>query len=492
MTVGEAEPANDELEPTSDVRVTEPTQRSGRVTPRVAVTVAYVSAVFMSAMDVHIVNVSLPSLSRDFHSPLASVQWVAISYALSLAVVMPTSGWLADRRGTKQVFIFALATFTVASALCGLASTLPELVIFRVLQGFGGGLLVPVGTTMLFRIYPPAERARITRLLLLPIVLSPAIAPVLGGLLIEKLSWRWVFYINVPIGVAAVIFNVIFLTEHREDAHRSFDLVGFAMSAVGFALVLYAISEGSLTTWTSTRVLTTGVIGILALVTFIAVELRRSNPMLQLRLFQDRIFRATNVVGIFNFGAFFGILFLAPVFLQEVRGQSALSSGLATFPEAIGVMVGSQSISRLYGRVGPRLMMSLGGLAFAVPLLLFALIGPHTNLWVVRTLMFFVGFTNTAVLNSSQAAMFTTISPKDTGHASAISNSQRQVSLAAGIAVLSTVVTTVHGNRFSAFHAAFITAAGFAVLGALFSWTLVRDKDAAATMVPHRRRTVKA
>jgi EmrB/QacA subfamily drug resistance transporter len=463
-----------------------------RISLRVAVMVAYISAGFMGAMDVHIVNVALPSLSRTFHSPLASVQWTAISYALSLALIIPASGWIADRRGTKRVFLFALAVFTVSSALCGLAPSLAVLIIFRVIQGFGGGLLAPVGITMLFRTYPPEERARIARLSLLPIVVAPAIAPVLGGLLIEKLSWRWVFYINVPIGVAALIFSAVYLHEHREEVGGRFDIAGFVLSGVGLALALYGVSEGPLSGWTSLRVVASAVIGALALIAFVIVELRQADPMLNLHLLHDRIFRATNVASTFNFAGFFGILFLAPVFLQEVRGQSALSSGLTTFPEAIGVILAAQLISPLYGRVGPRLMMTVSGMAFAVPLLLLALVGPHTNLWYIRTLMFFIGFNNSAVFTSVQAAMYTTISPKDTGHASAISGSQRQVSLAIGLAVLSTVVSSVHGSRFTAFHAAFITAAGFAVMGAILSLILVRDVDAAATMVVNTRRQSKS
>ncbi len=468
--------------------VAERGRSSPRVSLRVAVVVAYVSASFMGAMDIHIVNVALPSLSRDFHAPLASVQWVAISYALSLAVIMPASGWIADRWGTKATFLSALALFTFSSALCGAAANLDELIVFRVFQGLGGGLLAPVGVTMLFRTFPPEERARVTRLSLLPILVAPAIAPVLAGLLIEVLSWRWVFYINVPVGVVALVFSALYLREHRQGVPGGFDVGGFVLSAAGLPLVLYAVSDGSLSGWTAPRVIAAGTAGILFLTAFVIVEFRRVDPMLDLRLLGDRLFRATNAASAFNFAAFFGVLFLAPVFLQEVRGQSALSSGLTTFPEAIGVVIASQLIGRLYGRVGPRLMMTVGGMAFAVPLLLFALVGPDTNLWVVRTLMFLVGFCNSPAMTSTQAAMYTTILPKDLGHASAISNSQRQVSLATGLAVLSTVVTSVHGSSYTAFHAAFITAAGFAIVGALLSWFLVRDKDAAATMVPNHPR----
>ena len=158
-------------------------------------------------MDNHIVNVALPTLSRDFHASIASVQWTVIAYVLSLAIWIPASGWIGDRIGTKRTFLIALTLFTIASAACGQARNLPELIAARALQGTGGGMLTPSATAMLWRAYPPAQRARLARLLILPILVAPAVAPVLGGLLIEKLSWRWAFYVNLPFGVAAVIFS---------------------------------------------------------------------------------------------------------------------------------------------------------------------------------------------------------------------------------------------------------------------------------------------
>jgi EmrB/QacA subfamily drug resistance transporter len=228
------------------------------MSPKTAVAIAYVAGMFMSAMDNHIVNVMLPTLSRDFHTPLASVQWTAIGYVLSLAVFIPASGWFGDRLGTKRVFLFALGTFTFASVLCGQARNLPELVLFRVLQGIGGGMLTPVGTTMLFRAYPPRERARMTRILLVPILLGPVLAQPVGGFLVQDLSWRWAFYLNLPIGIVAFTTSALFLVEHREEGMKRFDVPGFVTSALGLSLILYAFSEAALKSWTTTAVLVSG------------------------------------------------------------------------------------------------------------------------------------------------------------------------------------------------------------------------------------------
>ena len=187
---------------------------------KVAVGVVFVAAMFMSIMDATIVNVALPTIGRDFKVSATAVDTISIAYLVSLAVFIPASGWLGDRLGGKRVLLAAIAVFTAASALCGLASSLGELVAFRILQGAGGGMLAPVGMAMLYRAFPPAERIRASAILTVPTTFAPALGPVLGGLLVTDLSWRWVFYVNLPIGVAAFAFGAIFLQQHQAGAAR--------------------------------------------------------------------------------------------------------------------------------------------------------------------------------------------------------------------------------------------------------------------------------
>ena len=187
-----------------------------RLNPKISVSIVFVLAMFMAIMDITIVNVALPQLASDFSVNPDHIDLVVVSFLVSLAVSIPASGWLGDRFGTKRVLLAALLIFTGASALCGLSQSLTQLVIFRALQGVGGGMLTPVGMAMLFRTFPPAERVRASRILIVPTAFAPALGPVLGGLLVTDVSWRWVFYVNVPIGVAAFIFGVLFLHEHRE------------------------------------------------------------------------------------------------------------------------------------------------------------------------------------------------------------------------------------------------------------------------------------
>src|SRR5436189_4349305 len=189
---------------------------TNRVEYKWIVATVFVCGMFIDILDTTIVNVALPDLGKEFHADTSSIEWIVLGYLLSLAVWIPASGWIGDRIGTKKVFLFALAMFTIASALCGQAHSLGELVAFRVLQGVGGGILVPVGTAMLFRAFPPIERAKASTILIIPTVLAPAVGPVVGGWFVTYHSWRWIFYLNVPIGILAFAIGFLGLREHRE------------------------------------------------------------------------------------------------------------------------------------------------------------------------------------------------------------------------------------------------------------------------------------
>jgi EmrB/QacA subfamily drug resistance transporter len=444
-----------------------------------------VTGIFMTAMDMHIVNVALPTLGRAFRAPLSDVQWTVIAYLLTLAVVIPASGWIGDRAGTKRTFVFALATFTAASALCGAAHSLGELVAARALQGIGGGMLTPTGMAMLYRVYGPEQRARVARTLIIPILVAPGTAPILGGALTQAISWRWVFLVNVPVGVVMVVFARLYLPEDRPAPAGRLDVWGLLLSGVGLSALLYAISEGSVLGWSSAPILASAVGGIALLGLFTRLSLRRPDPILRIGLLRDRLFRATNIVFALSTGPFLASLYLTPIFLQEVMHQSPIASGTTTFVEALGVGFAAQTVGRLYPRIGPRVMAGFGAAGLSLFLALFLLVDSHTNLWLVRALMFFGGVANSGAFLSVQTSMFTTISRRDTGHASAIYNTQRQSTIALNIAILTTIVAG-GGGDLAAFHDAYLAAAIIAALGTVCAWTLIRTRDARRTMQPAR------
>jgi EmrB/QacA subfamily drug resistance transporter len=473
---------------------------------KVVVAAIFVVALFMDIMDATIVNTALPRISTELHTTTSAVVWVVLGYLLSLAVWIPASGWVGDRFGTKRTFLFALFVFTAASALCGSAHSIDQLTLYRFIQGIGGGMLTPVGTAMLFRAYPPSERARASAILIVPTLIAPALGPVLGGYITDGPGWRWIFLINVPIGLAAFIFGVIGLHEVTHEAPGKFDPFGFVLSGVSIGAILYALNQGVSSGWTSTKVLVIGLGGLACFVAMIAIELYVDEPMLALRLFKERLFRTSNVVSVFSNASFFGLILLMPLALQDVRGLSASASGLAVFPQALGVICASQLVRKLYPKIGPRRLLAGGLFCAGLVILTMQWSTVGTNLWWIRLMLFSRGLCMAFVFIPSQAASMAKIPPPDIGRASSFISTNRQVSNSLGIAVLITLLVTqfhevipgssgptagkaVHlphavlERLYDAFKVPFFWTAMFAFAGAACA-LFIRDRDAAATMAP--------
>jgi EmrB/QacA subfamily drug resistance transporter len=463
---------------------------------KIAVGIVFVSAMFMNIMDITIVNVALPTIGRDFHISPTAVDGIVIAYLVSLAVFIPASGWLGDRFGGKRVLLSAIVVFTVGSVLCGLAQNMSQLVFFRVVQGAGGGMLAPVGMAMLFRVFPPSERVRASSILTVGTTLAPAIGPVLGGLLVTDLTWRWVFFVNLPIGIAAVTFGALCLERSAPQEAGVFDIPGFVLGGAGLGLLMYGVSEGPLKSWSDPTVIASCAAGFALLVAMVVVELRTARPMVDLRLLAGRLFRSGNAVMFLTSAGFLGTLYLVPLYFQDARGLSALQSGLSTFPEAFGVMAGAQIASRLvYPRLGPRRHITIGLVGLTVMLLVLSQVGLTTSLWLIRGIMFLLGLTMAQIFVPTQAASFAQISPADTGRASTLFNTGRQIGSAVGVAILSTVLIGVGATHsvagivhpdLRAYHLAFATAAAFALVATIFSLS-IHDSDAAETMVRRGR-----
>ncbi|MGE7879683.1 MDR family MFS transporter [Peribacillus muralis] len=439
---------------------------------------------FMVSMDGTIVNVILPTISKEFNIEPSSTSGINIGYLVSLAVFLPVAGWLGDRFGTKKIFLIALGVFTVASLLCGFANDLQTLNLFRVLQGAGGGILTPVGMALLFRTFSPKERPKVSRSLVLPIAFAPAIGPIVGGFFAEQLSWRWSFYINVPFGILVLLFGLLFLKEHKEPSAGRLDLPGFLLSAAGFSMLMYALNVGPTKGWVSPVVLYTGIAGAVLVCLFILHELRVDKPMLDLRLLSDRLFRTLGIISLFSMAGLLGMLFVFPLMYQSSLHASALESGLTTFPEALGLMVSSRLMPWTTKKMGIHQVIRIGLLGTIIIFTLISLVGPTANPWFLRALLFSIGICLGHTVVAVQFSTFTNINSASMGRATTLFNVQNRIGSAIGVAILASIIgavgtgTGANGDlevHLASYQFALLGSALFLVAALLFALRLRKD-----------------
>ena len=328
----------------------------------------------MSILDTTIVAVALDTLGRDFRVSISTIQWVTTGYLLALALVIPITGWAVDRFGAKRTWMLSLTLFICGSALCGLAWSAPVLIAFRVLQGFGGGMILPVGQTILARAAGPQRMGRVMSVVGVPTVLGPVLGPVLGGLIVSNFSWRWIFYVNVPIGIVALAMSWRVLSPQDVRVKSTFDLWGFLLLSPGLAALVYALAEvGTTASFSSTPVVVGFIVGVICIVGFCFHAWRSTNPLIDLRLFRFRSFTVANLcTGLFG-AMLYGSMFLLPLYYQVVRQQSALlTAGLLMAPQGIGAALVMRRAGALTDRFGARrvvppgvVLMVLGTLPFA-------------------------------------------------------------------------------------------------------------------------------
>ncbi|MFG3281362.1 DHA2 family efflux MFS transporter permease subunit [Streptomyces sp. NPDC048111] len=450
-----------------------------RIRPRVAVVLVYTAAMCMNGLDSTIVNPALFTIAGDFGQPVSAANTVETAFLVALALALPVAGWLGDRFGTKRIFLTSLAAFTLASAVCGLAQNLATLVVARGVQGLAGGLLTPVGMTLLFRAFEPHERARLGKVLIVPTALMPALGPPLGGLLTEHLTWHWLFFVNVPIGTAAVLLGVFGLREHVEGSAGPFDRTGFLLVTPALGLLTYALGFGPSQGWGRPAVAISAVLGGMLLVAAVLHQLRSVQPLLRLRLFRDRAYGTASALAGVTAAGLMGVLFVFPLLYQAALGASALDAGLSVFPEAIGLMFASQVVDRLLPRIGPRRLVVPALLLAALVFAALALPGVAEHAWSVRALMFAIGLVlGTAVL-TVQLAGFETLAPPDMGNAMGLFQIVRTLGGAAGIAVCAALVGGAgHGAGPvdpGPFRIAVWATAGLVALGALPALRLPKD-----------------
>lgn len=319
--------------------------------------------IFMATLDSSIVNISLPSISAYFQVSLNGlIEWVIIAYLVTIASVLLTFGRLADMFGRKLLWMLGLLIFTAGSAMCGAAPTLLLLVIFRAFQGIGGALLMSNSTAMLTRAFPENERGRVLGLNAVVVALGVSAGPTIGGLITSSLSWRWIFYVNVPIGILGLTATWFVLKEpvRLHAGRQKFDPVGAIVLSVGIIAVMLGLSFGQEAGWSSPQIIGLFIVGIALLITFVFIERRVSDPIVDLRLFRNRLFAAANVSSLLSFLALFAVSFLLPFYLEELRGYSVLEAGLLLTPVPLAVSVVAPISGWLSDRFGSRVLSSAG------------------------------------------------------------------------------------------------------------------------------------
>ncbi len=413
---------------------------------------------FMSILDSSIVNIALPSVLRDFHSNLEAGQLVITSYLMALAVVIPLTGFLAERVGMKRLYIITLVLFTAGSALCGFAWDMPSLIGFRVVQGLGGGMLQPLGMALVFTLITPLERPYFMGLLGIPMLLGPILGPTVGGYITEYSHWRAIFLINIPIGGVGILaaFWLLKETAIRHDARL--DLRGFVLSAFAFPSLVLGLSLASDQGWTQPVPLALIGVSLVALVAFVRVELGQRDPMLQLRLFLDPMFRLAVGIQWIGFFSLFGLNFVLSLFLQLAHHWGAAETGLALLPMGVMSFITMNLAGRLYNRVGPRPLAASGLLVLSVTSLLWSFVDADTGIVTVLLLAGGRGIALGLFSQTVQMVAYNTVQDGQMPRATALVNVTQRINGGLSAAVLTTILSLSLALQGAAAHTSVTTA----------------------------------
>ena len=414
-----------------------------RIEPYVwRVTAVVIVGMMMSILDTTIVNVALHTISVDLHATYAEVQWIVTGYLIALGAVIPVTGWAARRFGPKRVYMVSLVLFTIGSAACGLSSTLPELVVFRVLQGVGGGMLMPVTMIIMASIAGPRRMGRVMAVVSMPMMLGPILGPVVGGLILQNLHWSWIFFVNDPIGVIAFALGARVIPHLDSGEAGKLDILGLALLPAGVAAIIYGVSEvatpgvgvGSL------DVLLPFIGGIALVVAFCVHARRAARPLLDIRLYANRVFAGASLTTLFVASALFGAMILVPLYYQEVRHESVVVTGLLNGPQGLGALVAMPLANRLTERFGGG-RVTLAGVAVlcasTVPL---AFIGASTSILAISLILVLRGVSIGLCFMPAMTAAFGALRPDQISDATPQLNVLQRVGGALGTAVLAVVL----------------------------------------------------
>lgn len=441
----------------------------------------------MSILDITVVNVALETFRHEFagdDGPLlySTVAWTVTGYTLALATVIPLSGWAADRFGTKRLYMTAIALFTLGSVLCATAWDISSLIAFRVLQGFGGGMLMPIGMTIMTRAAGPHRMGRLMAILGIPMLLGPICGPIIGGWLIENASWHWIFLINLPLGVAALVYSYVVLAKDSPEPSESFDFLGMLLLSPGLAAFLFGVSSiPEKGTFDHPRVYVWMAVGVVLMFAFVWHSFRPEHPLLDLRLFRNRNFTVAIVTMFLFAGAFFGGLLLVPQYFQQIRGETALMAGLLVAPQGIGAMLTMPIAGSLADRLPIGRITPVGLVVILVGMFGFTQVTDTSSYGVLIAFLVVMGLGMGATMMPLFTSALKTLTAHEVARGSTLLNISQQIASSIGVAVLSVVLTNQIKGAGSPAEAASAFATTFWVALVLVSLTLVP-----AAMLPRK------
>ncbi|MEU7904959.1 DHA2 family efflux MFS transporter permease subunit [Actinoplanes sp. NPDC049118] len=397
----------------------------------------------MSILDITVVSVAIPTFQSEFNATYAEVAWTMTGYTLALATVIPLSGWAADRFGTKRLYMLALLLFTLGSALCATADSIEQLVAFRVLQGLGGGMLMPIGMTIMTRAAGPQRIGRLMAVLGVPMLLGPIAGPILGGWLIEAASWHWVFLINLPIGAIGLVYAQFALPKDNPQPSESFDFIGMLMLSPGLALFLFGVSSlPETSTITANKVWIPMLLGALLVIGFVLYSFKPKHPLLDLRLFRNRNLAVASISLFVFIIAFMGAGLLFPSYFLQVRGESTLNAGLLMAPQGIGAMLTMPIAGALADKIPVGRTVPFAMALIAAGFFTFTQVGTDTSYWLLCGSLFVMGLGMGGTMMPIMTSALRTLGSHDVARGSTLVNILQQIGGSIGSAIMSVILTS--------------------------------------------------
>jgi EmrB/QacA subfamily drug resistance transporter len=396
----------------------------------------------MAILDATIVNVAIPTLAVDLHASISTIQWVATGYLLAFASAIPATGWASERFGAKRVWMGALVVFMTGSILAGLSWSVGSLIAFRVLQGFGGGAIMPVGQTILAQAAGPRRMGRVMSVVGVPMLLAPVFGPVVGGAIVDQASWRWIFFINLPIGLLALLFAQRLLPEAKPRLGLRLDALGLALLSPGIAIFVYGMATaGNAGGFGGTRAIA-GIVGGVVLVALFALHARRrgSQALLDLALFAQRGFATAAATTLLLGIALFGALILLPLYFQLVRGTTPFETGLLLVPQGLGAAVAMPFAGRLTDTVGARVVIPLGVVLALLGTAVYTQVGADTSYAVLAVALFVIGLGLGATIMPAMAVAYQSVSRDAVARATGALNMIQRIAASVGTALLAVVL----------------------------------------------------